>query len=319
MVVPYGKFLIADPAATTTSPSVRPTMDVGKRVTDMTEQMDTMLAELQTLTNDTNVAKNVTGTLFDGLAQLTETVRSEVGALVAANQTVAAAIAQLKETVRSEVGALVAANQTVAVAIAQLTATMQEMSITHAADVATITSLLNRIIPQDSNLDLGCKVSAWSNWGTCSQPCGLGKRTRTREVEKVGLLADPSLTCPSASETEGCELKACPVDCKIGDWSDWHGCIPSCGPGSEKSRYRRITTLGKHNGKPCGGVVETVKCNATCPADSCQGGIFKTVAELVRSRPAERRFFLQPNLFAAFNLCACLITFKTMTSRLIFN
>ena len=144
---------------------------------------------------------------------------------------------------------------------------------------ATNTYLLERVLPQDA-FDIGCKVSAWSNWGSCTAQCGPGTRSRTRTVEKLGF-ADASVECPGAAESEACELKKCPVDCVIGNWTEWQDCIPSCGPDSKQRRYRKITTAGAHSGTECGATTEVKDCDAACPDGACRGGVFRTVGDLV--------------------------------------
>ena len=186
-----------------------------------------------------------------------------------------AEVVQLSSTVEE-----LTANQTRHASEAvQLSKMVKEMQALHAADVATIHDMLKRIIPQDA-VDIGCKVSVWSDWGTCTAQCGPGTRSRTRTVEKLGF-ADASVECPGAAESEACELKKCPVDCVIGNWTEWQDCIPSCGPDSKQRRYRKITTAGAHSGTECGATTEVKGCDAACPDGTCSGGVFRTVGDLV--------------------------------------
>jgi len=48
----------------------------------------------------------------------------------------------------------------------------------------------------------------WGDWGDCSQTCGNGTSTRTREV--CGEQGDADL-CPRTFETRSCEIEACPL------------------------------------------------------------------------------------------------------------
>jgi hypothetical protein len=53
-----------------------------------------------------------------------------------------------------------------------------------------------------------CRVGVWGDWGDCSQTCGNGTSTRTREV--CGEQGDADL-CPRTFETRSCEIEACPL------------------------------------------------------------------------------------------------------------
>lgn len=61
----------------------------------------------------------------------------------------------------------------------------------------------------DQNLGVsGCFLSDWSQWSTCSQPCGGGKQTRSR------IVLDPrgNLCTDSLKEERVCNIDACAPD-----------------------------------------------------------------------------------------------------------
>ena len=83
----------------------------------------------------------------------------------------------------------------------------------------------------------------------------------------------------------------------MGKWTEWQDCIPSCGPDSKRSKYRRVTTPASFDGDACADTVETESCDAECPEGSCQGGVFKTVADLVSG--------CAPNHYSRMLHCCC--------------
>ena len=68
----------------------------------------------------------------------------------------------------------------------------------------------------------------------------------------------------------------CPIDCVLGNWSDWGDCTGTCRHVDHdlptQKRVRRIITLNENGGKPCGPISETRKCmdkpnDPICPID----------------------------------------------------
>lgn len=59
----------------------------------------------------------------------------------------------------------------------------------------------------DHNLDVGCKVSEWSQWTSCSLPCGGGSQSRWRKIvqQPVG----GGAACPVLDDTRRCNSQAC--------------------------------------------------------------------------------------------------------------
>jgi hypothetical protein len=52
-----------------------------------------------------------------------------------------------------------------------------------------------------------CVVSDWSSWGECSQECGGGERSRSRDILTLPLHG--GITCPSTSELKPCNTEGC--------------------------------------------------------------------------------------------------------------
>merc|ERR1719252_423804 len=102
-----------------------------------------------------------------------------------------------------------------------------------------------------------CEVGAWQP-GECSVECGGGEMTLTREV--VTPAANGGAECPPMIEVEPCNLQPCPIDCVVGEWSDYGMCSAPCG-GGIMSRIRQPLTDAEHGGEPCGDLSETQECN----------------------------------------------------------
>jgi hypothetical protein len=72
--------------------------------------------------------------------------------------------------------------------------------------------------------------------------------------------------------TKSCNMDFCegmePVDCVLGEWSDWSSCTASCG-GGEHQRHRAVMSEPRHGGLPCDTdtLVEAEACNSK-PCDT---------------------------------------------------
>merc|ERR550514_1014471 len=102
-----------------------------------------------------------------------------------------------------------------------------------------------------------CEVGEWQP-GECSVECGGGEREITREV--VTPAANGGAECPPLIEVEPCNLQPCPIDCVVGEWSEYSACSKDCGGGVEV-RSRPVFTDAEHGGEPCGDLSETIECN----------------------------------------------------------
>jgi len=101
-----------------------------------------------------------------------------------------------------------------------------------------------------------CEVSEW-NEEECSVSCGGGAFKSTRNVitHKVG----KGLSCPPLEKTESCNDFPCPVDCVVGEWSQWSSCSAECG-GGVRARSRAVHVEPQHQGEPCGDTEEAQSC-----------------------------------------------------------
>merc|ERR1719331_1790139 len=130
--------------------------------------------------------------------------------------------------------------------------------------------------PSPTHEPVDCVISDWSEAGACSEPCGGGTSTRTRTITPAEYggncseggasidLADPNVH----TKDEACNTQPCPVDCVVGDWTDWGPCSTTCGSGL-KEKTRLVTTPDQYGGTACGNTEEDHTCNLmACPTPS---------------------------------------------------
>merc|ERR550537_909768 len=113
-----------------------------------------------------------------------------------------------------------------------------------------------------------CEVGEWQP-GECSVECGGGERTITREI--VTPASNGGAECPPMVEREACNLQPCPIDCVVGEWSEYSACSKDCGGGVEV-RGRRALTDVEHGGEPCGDTTEQNECNVDACDRPCELG-----------------------------------------------
>eukprot|EP00916_Digyalum_oweni_P020829 GHVL01034698.1.p1 GENE.GHVL01034698.1~~GHVL01034698.1.p1 ORF type:complete len:923 (-),score=209.86 GHVL01034698.1:1791-4559(-) len=105
-----------------------------------------------------------------------------------------------------------------------------------------------------------CEVSAWSDWSVCSKPCDGGLQSRSRSI----INRNEKSTCPLLTEEQTCNIQKCPMDCIVTEWTPWGVCSKKCG-GGVQDRSREILRQSYGNGKECGLLIESKKCNEDLP------------------------------------------------------
>ena len=111
--------------------------------------------------------------------------------------------------------------------------------------------MCNLISPEKSIYE--CQLYDFTDWSSCEST---GNQTRVRNV-----LFDFGLNCPPPSDASRLQTQTCPVDCVVGDWSDWNTCSASCGDAGVRTRSRTITTPPLNGGLSCPPVTEEEPCN----------------------------------------------------------
>jgi hypothetical protein len=57
-----------------------------------------------------------------------------------------------------------------------------------------------------------------------------------------------------------CEIP-CPVDCVVGEWSEWSSCTEDCGFNGKIQRFRKVIVSGRNGGRKCPVVTQWRPCN----------------------------------------------------------
>jgi len=114
-----------------------------------------------------------------------------------------------------------------------------------------------------------CVIGEWTDWTNCSRPCGGGVKTRTRDVKTPPV--GHGMECPSTEDVVACNTQQCPVDCVVGDYSDWSECSKTCG-GGVHHRSRTIVTEPTPDGKQCPDLHLEEPCNTQECYRDCKVG-----------------------------------------------
>ncbi|XP_066920815.1 SCO-spondin-like isoform X2 [Clytia hemisphaerica] len=113
------------------------------------------------------------------------------------------------------------------------------------------------------------KFSQWSIFTPCSETCGSGIKTRTRQCNNPAPKNGGQECNGPVIENLACKIKECPVDGKWSAWSAFSGCSETCGQG-EKVRTRTCNNpKPAHGGENCiGEAKESQECNLKeCPVN----------------------------------------------------
>merc|ERR1719333_988101 len=111
-----------------------------------------------------------------------------------------------------------------------------------------------------------CEEGDWQI-GECSEECGGGERTNTREV--ISPARAGGAECGVLLEKESCNMQPCPIDCVVGEWSEYGMCSAPCGGGIQ-TRIRQPLTDAEHGGEPCGDLSEALECNVFACDRPCE-------------------------------------------------
>merc|ERR1719262_813626 len=111
-----------------------------------------------------------------------------------------------------------------------------------------------------------CEEGDWQI-GECSEECGGGERTNTREI--ISPARAGGAECGVLLEKESCNMQPCPIDCVVGEWSEYGMCSSPCG-GGIMTRVRQPLTDAEHGGEPCGDLSEALECNVFACDRPCE-------------------------------------------------
>ncbi|KAL9972469.1 hypothetical protein ACROYT_G018776 [Oculina patagonica] len=112
-----------------------------------------------------------------------------------------------------------------------------------------------------------CDVSSWSWWSSCSQSCGWGRQSRSRDVISS---ASCGGSCPYALYgSQSCINRYCPVNGGWSSWNSWTSCNKSCGTGVQKRSRSCTNPPRRYGGSYCyGSSSKEQQCNKQpCPVD----------------------------------------------------
>lgn len=132
------------------------------------------------------------------------------------------------------------------------------------------------------NCEWDCKVTSWSSWRPCTESCG---KEGTQGRSRIVTLA-PSANgkpCPDLHATRSCNRFACPVDCTVGEWTEFSVCSLTCGGEGTRTRTRELLVDAENGGKVCPALVEVRDCTGgPCPIH-CEVTPWDTWSECTKS------------------------------------
>ncbi|XP_071486334.1 thrombospondin type-1 domain-containing protein 7A-like [Diadema antillarum] len=143
---------------------------------------------------------------------------------------------------------------------------------TQVADLFCLAGETDQVLPTETRAckvqcSVDCEVTIWSNWSSCSEPCGQGERTRTRTSTVSPIQGGRA--CPLLAETQMCFERSC--DQLEWDLSEWNPCVPTdlqtnCGTGKQT----RTVTCPAGNDALCQQRAPKPADSQSCPLP-CQG------------------------------------------------
>lgn len=112
-----------------------------------------------------------------------------------------------------------------------------------------------------------CKVAEWGPYGTCSRPCGTGRKIRHRTILQHPCRGGNS--CPDTVGMDECNTHVCPMPCEVAPWIVWGQCSAEC-EGGEQIRTRKVMQPPIGTGTPCPELEETRVCNTEACSAACE-------------------------------------------------
>ncbi|KAL5272728.1 hypothetical protein ACHWQZ_G000802 [Mnemiopsis leidyi] len=139
----------------------------------------------------------------------------------------------------------------------------------------------------------GCPVDGqwghWGRWDQCSEICGGGNQTRTRQCNRPAPRNGGAECVGNDHQSRDCNQKPCPIDGGWGVFGNWSECSAECGGGIQTRSRECNNPPPQYGGLECqGDSVKVAECNIQhCPIDggwgvwgnwsdcsvSCGGGI----------------------------------------------
>lgn len=109
--------------------------------------------------------------------------------------------------------------------------------------------------------------ASWSEWGTCTSPCGGGFQLRNRSCNDPEPLYGGEFCQGNTTDVNECNTHPCPVNGNWSDWSKWGDCSLSCGGGLRMRERRCDEPEPRYGGEDCSGnITENDPCNTHfCP------------------------------------------------------
>eukprot|EP00397_Hematodinium_sp_SG-2012_P000533 GEMP01000534.1.p1 GENE.GEMP01000534.1~~GEMP01000534.1.p1 ORF type:complete len:1837 (+),score=426.05 GEMP01000534.1:592-6102(+) len=109
------------------------------------------------------------------------------------------------------------------------------------------------------------QASAWSEWGVCSVPCGIGQQWRQRFIAAPAQFGGKEIS--NTLDVRNCTMSPCRTDCVWSEWSKWTVCPPGCGIPKERTRTRGMKVPEADGGQSCSGDAVQVDW---CPTKPCR-------------------------------------------------